>query len=419
MHASLCGFTCVADIPLPPNVYRYSRPARPMAARSQLHLVSPRLDHAADGSDLSVDPIPLTYTNNALQAAFIGLLLKARMPPSAAGVTYPSLAGGQLVLNTAAAEGSPTIPGFPFAGDQAWAPFVYDFGPLEDYEKQSGIPTIQPPNITQVLPVYAPEIDADGNETQVGGIPWCWARRRSAPMSAGTWPRSAGTPARSSPGAGGSGAFWPFWDTKAHRMANSDPRLSLEERYGSHVGYVCVVAEAASKAMGKRFLLSSDAPGLITLASASNVLTSLTPTTADTSLANTLCLAKTHDFDGDGKSDLFWRDNSGNLAVWLMNGSGIASSGGLGNVPGNWSIVGQLDFDEDGKPTSCGDTTGDTAIWFMNGTQVASATGIPSLDSTWSVVATGDFNGDGMGDILWEDTSARRAVAMNGPRRYR
>jgi hypothetical protein len=31
MHVSLCGFTCVADIPLPPNVYRYS-PAPPMAA---------------------------------------------------------------------------------------------------------------------------------------------------------------------------------------------------------------------------------------------------------------------------------------------------------------------------------------------------------------------------------------------------
>ena len=67
--------------------------------------------------------------------------------------------------------------------------------------------------------------------------------------------------------------------------------------------------------MGQRFLLASDAPGLITLASASNVLASLTPTTADTSLANTLCLAKTHDFNGDGKSDLLWRDSNGNLAA--------------------------------------------------------------------------------------------------------
>jgi hypothetical protein len=418
MHASLCGFTCVADIPLPPNVYRYYSPgATHGGGNVSFTWSAPGSITPPTGQTYPSDPIPLTFTNNALQAAFIGLLLNGTpMPPSAPGLTYPSLASGQLVLNTAAAEGFPTIPGFPYAGDQAWAPFVYDFGPLEDYSNQSGIPTIQPPNITQVLPVYAPKVDADGNETQVGGVPSVLGEAPIGTYVGWNLTSIGWYTGQVIPGAGGSGSFWPFWDTKAHRMANSDPRLSLEERYGTHVGYVCVVAEAASKAMGKRFLLASDAPGLITLASASNVLTSLMPTVADTSLANTLCLAKTHDFNGDGKSDLFWRDDSGNLAVWLMNGAAVSSSGGLGNVPGNWSIVGQRDFNGDGMTDLLWrDTAGDTAIWFMNGTQVSSSSGIPSPDPSWSVVATGDFNGDGMGDILWEDTSGNLSLwLMNG-----
>jgi hypothetical protein len=418
IHASLCGFTCVADIPLPSNVFRYYSPGATHGGGAVSFTWSaPGSITPPTGQTYPSDPIPLTYTNNALQAAFISWLLKGTpMPPSAAGVTYPSLAGGQLVLNTAAAEGFPTIPGFPFAGNQAWPPFVYDFGPGENYSNQSGIPTIQPPNITQVLPAYAPKVDADGNETQVGGIPSVLGQAPIGTYVGWNLTSLGWYTGQVIPGAGGSGAFWPFWDTKANRMMTSDPRLSLEERYGTHLGYVCVVEQAASKAMGQRFLLASDAPGLVTLASNSNVLASLMPTTADTSLANTLCLAKTHDFNGDGKSDLLWADSSGNLAVWLMNGASVTSSGPLGNLPSNWSIVGQRDFNGDGMTDLLlHDTNGDAAIWFMNGTQVVSSATIAAGNTGWSVAATGDFNGDGMGDILWEDTSGNLVVwLMNG-----
>ena len=79
-----------------------------------------------------------------------------------------------------------------------------------------------------------------------------------------------------------------------------------------------------------------------------------------------------HDFDGNLTSDIAWRDTSGNIAVWLMGGAVIASSGALGNVPTSWSIVGQRDFNGDGKADLLWrDTSGNTAIWFMNGTQVA------------------------------------------------
>jgi streptogramin lyase len=56
----------------------------------------------------------------------------------------------------------------------------------------------------------------------------------------------------------------------------------------------------------------------------------------------------THDFNGDGMSDIAWRDSSGDNWMWLMNGGTILSSAGLGNISTAWSIVGQRDFNGDG-----------------------------------------------------------------------
>jgi hypothetical protein len=44
-----------------------------------------------------------------------------------------------------------------------------------------------------------------------------------------------------------------------------------------------------------------------------------------------------------------WRDSSGNLAVWLMNGAASISTGGLGNVGSTPTIASQRDFNGDGR----------------------------------------------------------------------
>ena len=55
-----------------------------------------------------------------------------------------------------------------------------------------------------------------------------------------------------------------------------------------------------------------------------------------------------------------------------MNGTQVSQSAGLGTVPTVWSIVGAGDFDGDGKfDLLWRDTSGDMAIWFMNGAQIA------------------------------------------------
>jgi FG-GAP-like repeat len=126
-------------------------------------------------------------------------------------------------------------------------------------------------------------------------------------------------------------------------------------------------------------------------------------------------LADSHDFNADGKSDVLWR-NGTTLAVWLMNGAAISSSGSVNGLPSNWSVVGQRDFDGDGKADLLiRDTSGDIAIWFMNGTAVSSSGGIGTLATNWTVAGVADFDGDGKGDILWRDGAGDIAVwLMNG-----
>ncbi len=72
----------------------------------------------------------------------------------------------------------------------------------------------------------------------------------------------------------------PFARTKAERMANGDTRLSLEERYTDHAGYVEAVKAVAAKAVTQGFLLKADADKLIAQAAASNVLAALTTASA-------------------------------------------------------------------------------------------------------------------------------------------
>jgi hypothetical protein len=299
MAVSLCGFTCAADIPLPANVYRYYTPgATHGGGTASFTWTSPTSIATPTGQSLPNDPIPETYTNNALQSAFIGWLMSGTPMPQSA---YPTLARGQLVSTGQVAATFPTIPNVTFGGTQAWPPFVYDFGPGENYDQESGIPSIQPPTIDRVLPVYAAAVNADGNE-KVDGVPtvlgqaplgtyvgWNLATTGWYGPNASNGPGSIG---QVFAGAGNSGGFWPFWDTKANRLAAGDPRLSLEERYGTSAGYNCMVTNAINTAAAQGFLLASDATALATLASGSNVLGApFTPSSDDMALANTLCSA--------------------------------------------------------------------------------------------------------------------------------
>ena len=68
------------------------------------------------------------------------------------------------------------------------------------------------------------------------------------------------------------GSYFPFATTRAERLQSGDPRSSLQERYGSHQGFVEAVQKAAHELVKDRFLLQVDADADISAAQASTVL---------------------------------------------------------------------------------------------------------------------------------------------------
>ena len=289
------GTDARTDIPLPKNVRRY-------------YIASSSHGGGAGGFDTSLpgaglpgsgpncpgnnfgtgvlpaNPVPHTQTVNALRVHFRHWVINGTLPPDS---VYPTLNGKKgdgtkssaganvpdLVAANKAAMGFPTIPGL-----RATAPepdFImpvldYDWGPGFDYTDASGVPTNAPPPVRQVIKMLVPRVDADGNE--VGGVPNVLT---DAPL--GTylgWNITAGgaRPFHQGQICNYVGGMVPFAKTKAERVASGDPRLSLEERYRDHAGYVAAVRRAAAHAVARGFLLPADADGLVSAAEASLVL---------------------------------------------------------------------------------------------------------------------------------------------------
>jgi hypothetical protein len=146
----------------------------------------------------------------------------------------------------------------------------YDWGPQFNATDGSGVAGNAPPPIRQVLAMYAPKVDADGNE--LGGVP---VALLDAPL--GTylgWNVTAGgeRPFHQGQICDYVGGMVPFARTEAERKVAADPRPSLEERYRDHDGYVAAVRKGTERAVKEGFLLPADAQKLVTEAAASKVL---------------------------------------------------------------------------------------------------------------------------------------------------
>ncbi len=297
MGPDLTGYCviCRSDIPVPQNVHRYFHPGTSHGGGAGgvagFSWTPPPATLPFNSNQMYPSNLnPERETNSALLADFIQLLMTgAPMPASTPGSEWPTVRHGQLVANNAADVGFPNVPGFPYGGNNAWPPIVYDFGPGVDYDQQTGVASIQPPTVLEVLTPYVPHVNSDGN-ADGGSVPSVLFQ---APLGTYTGWNIIPPP---SPYAGQqdslAGGFWGFWDTKANRVAHSDPRPSLEERYGSHQGYVCVVTAAANRNVAKGFLLVSDANAIVSQADQGNVLAApFVPTPDDIKLAASLCLS--------------------------------------------------------------------------------------------------------------------------------
>ena len=127
------------------------------------------------------------------------------------------------------------------------------------------------------------------------------------------------------------------------------------------------------------------------------------------------------DYNNDGKADILWHNNvTGQVWMNLMNGTAISMSSAVVTVSNlDWKIVGGSDYNNDGNADILwhNDVTGQVWMYLMNGTVISTSSAVVTISNLeWKIVDTGDFNGDGKDDILWRNdvTGQVWMYLMNG-----
>ncbi|QLQ35328.1 LamG-like jellyroll fold domain-containing protein [Micromonospora robiginosa] len=142
---------------------------------------------------------------------------------------------------------------------------------------------------------------------------------------------------------------------------------------------------------------------------------------------NTSLLFSPGDFDGDGDTDLIYRNDT-DTQLYLMRGNG--EGGWLTSVPvqigaPGWNTVDQMlspgDFDGDGKPDIIYHLTGDANFYLLRGDGKGWWKSSESLKITSTFGATaqmvfspGDFDGDGKRDILFRKSTDNNLYLVKG-----
>jgi hypothetical protein len=169
-------------------------------------------------------------------------------PPS----NYPRLENGTLVPVSEYLAAFPTIP----AIGKPVGPNTYEllnFGAT--FTSMGGVRSIEPPLLGPSYLMFVPKADADGLD--IAGVRPMQIR---VPLGTSTgWNVRNAEHRPEDSLCGLTGTYKPFAMTRAERQATGDPRLSLEERYRNHGGFVSAVAHAARDLVTARFLLEEDA----------------------------------------------------------------------------------------------------------------------------------------------------------------
>lgn len=234
------------DLPDPPNVRLYLFSSFPHSGGSRQR-----------GNGICQQPRNTLEAEPVLRALLVALdewVTSGKEPPAS---RVPRRADGTLVEALPREHlGFPAIPGVHYDGLLSTGDLL-DFGPRAG----DGVLSVLPPEITEPYPALVPRTDADGNDMAGIRVPDV-----AAPLATYT-----GWAVRAAEYAGNdlcdaAGQELAFPGTRADRLAQGDPRPSIEERYGGRDGYVSAVGQAVRGLQQDRLLLAEDAERIIVAA---------------------------------------------------------------------------------------------------------------------------------------------------------
>jgi hypothetical protein len=112
------------------------------------------------------------------------------------------------------------------------------------------------------------------------------------------------------------------------------------------------------------------------------------------------------DFNNDGKLDIAWYDSTAGITdIWLMDGTTRIGGRTYTTMAHPWELVGVADYDADNDPDFLwrnGDT-GENLIWYLNGLNHVRTNGYGIMNPPWWLHAFEDLNNDGYADTVWQD----------------
>lgn len=192
-----------------------------------------------------------------LRALLLALDRWSRDSVPAPASVYPTIKNGTLVAWTQSATNFPAVPGvkFPTVIQQ---PAYLDFGPRWESER---IADIQPPRLGASYTVLVPKCGPDGNEIDCLSPP-----EVAVPLATYTgWNLRKKESGAEDELVSLTGAYIPLPVTKAERQSSGDPRLSLEERYGTLDGYLKLLTNHCRQLETTGYLLAEDSERIIKL----------------------------------------------------------------------------------------------------------------------------------------------------------
>ena len=208
------------------------------------HGVGPFPPSRTRGQQLN-NPLDFNWSMRALLLALDRWVADGAAPPPS---QYPRLDRDTLVPFPE--FNFPRLPGVR-APTRIHRAYRVDYGPRF---RSEGIVSFQPPRVGAPFPILVPKVDADGNELAGIRLP-----ELAVPLATYTGWNLFG------PGQGPPteicsfrGSYIPFARTKKERMEKGDPRLSIQERYGSREEYLGRVVAVALELMDQGYLLSQD-----------------------------------------------------------------------------------------------------------------------------------------------------------------